>query len=115
MPSKATAYNSVKIGDFNCLDPNILGDALKGMWQRRWEAVIKLTIVRSHAILSSVIVNEETVVKMDLPTHEPFYLEILSESGSRNVLITDGINMTLNSGEQCRAVFTISEVQNGRS
>jgi len=108
---RSTLYNGVKIGDFNCTDPHVLGDALKGTWQRKWESTLKLTILRGHALLNSAIVTEDTVIKMDLPVHEPFYLNITSATSSRVMLITENINTILYAGEQCMAVFTINEVQ----
>jgi len=110
-----STYTGVKLGDFNVTDPGILADALKGTWQKKWESNVSLTVCRGHAMLSSPIMDIHTRIEMDLPAHEPFYAIVKSASGVRTILCTDKLSTTLNANEQLEAVFTLREVQNGRS
>lgn len=103
-----STMNSVKISDF---DQEQIADALQGTWNRRWDSVLRLTTMKSHCILSSKVVTEATKISMTLPAHQSFYLQILSSSGSRNVLIdTDkSIDLMLNAGESVSATFTLTK------
>lgn len=101
-------YTGVKLGDFNVKDEGYLADALKGYWARKWEDKIRLTVVRGHAMLSSVIATEDTVIDLALPDHQPFYALITGESSSRKILVnTKQLKTILHSGEQLMAVFTV--------
>ena len=96
--------HGVRLSDFSNEDQ--VNDALKGYWARNWGDIARLTVVKSHCLLSSIIVPEVTAVSMELPQHKPFYLNVLGPSGVRTVLITEGINVTLSAGESMSAVFT---------
>lgn len=100
--------NSVNISEFN---QQLIADALQGRWSKRWDAVLRLTIMKTHAFLSSPIVKETTEISMTLPAHQSFYLMIASSSGVRTVLVdTDApIKTTLQAGESASAVFTLSK------
>ena len=101
-------YTGVKLGDFNVKDEGYLADALKGYWARKWEDKVRLTVVRGHALLSSDIVAEDTVINMALPEHKPFYANVLSETSSRRILVdSNQLKTILHSGEQIQAVFTV--------
>lgn len=84
-----------------------LADGIKGYWLKDWGKVCKLSVVRGHAFLSTDIVNETTAVSMVLPTHKPFYAQILSSTGVRTELVEKNVNITLEAGEQLSAVFTV--------
>lgn len=100
----ATTHHGAKISELTPLET--LADGIKGYWLKEWGSV-KLTVVRGHAFLSSNIATEATAVSMDLPTHQPFYAQILSSSGVRTVLVETNLNLTLDAGEQLQAVFTV--------
>lgn len=102
--ASANTFHGTRISEMTPLE--IMGDALKGYWLKDWGSC-KLTVVRGHAFLSSYIATETTAVNFALPTHKPFYAQILSSSGVRTVLIEKNINLTLGAGEQLQAVFTI--------
>jgi hypothetical protein len=110
---KHSTYTGVKLGDFNVQDVGILADALKGTWIKKWEGNINLTVIRGHAVLSSPIVATDTVVKLALPSHDPFFAMIKTASGISTVLVTNDLTITLTAGSQLEAVFTIKETQNG--
>lgn len=102
---KKEYIHGVRLSDFSNEDQT--SEALKGYWARNWGDIIRLTIVKSHVLLSSIIVDKTTAVKVDLPQHKPFYLTIANPSGVRIVKIDEGINVTLAAGESMSAVFTV--------
>lgn len=96
--------NLVRILDFSS-ETSL--EALKGKFGREWAEDYRITIVKSHAFLVSKIVEASTSFNIELPEHWPFYLQIISSSGIRNIRITDGININLSVGEQMTAQFTL--------
>lgn len=101
-----SSYQGVKVSELNIENKGYLADALKGFWARKWEEFARLTIVRGHGLISSPIATKATLVKLKLPDHQPFYLNILKASGSRTVLVKDDVAIILQPGEQIQAVFT---------
>jgi hypothetical protein len=99
-------YQGVKVSELNIENKGYLADALKGFWARKWEDFARLTVIRGHGLISSPIAEKATVVKLKLPDHQPFYLNILNSSGSRTVLVKDDIAIVVSPGEQLQAVFT---------
>lgn len=102
---KKEYIHGVRLSDFSNVDQT--SEALKGYWARNWGDIVRLTIVKSHVLLSSIIVEKTTAVKMDLPQHKPFYLTITKPSGVRIIKIEEGIDVTLTAGESMNAVFTV--------
>ena len=84
-----------------------LAPALQGSWGREWKDKYRLTIVKSHAYLSSIIFSEQSNINLQLPEHWPFYLQILSPSGSTNILVENSIELTMEPGQQFSAQFTL--------
>lgn len=84
-----------------------LAPALQGSWGREWKDNYRLTIVKSHAYLSSIIFSEQSIINLQLPEHWPFYLQILSTSGSTNILVENSIELTMEPGQQFSAQFTL--------
>ena len=101
-----SSSQGVKVSELNIENKGYLADALKGFWARKWEEFARLTIVRGHGLISSPIATKATLVKLKLPDHQPFYLNILKASGSRTVLVKDDVAIILQPGEQIQAVFT---------
>lgn len=106
------SLQGVNLGEFNFLE--YAPDALKGVWIRKWDDFLKLTVVRGHAILTSIIATNEIYINQELPAHSAFYLSVLSSSGVRTVLVDKDqpVSMTLAIGEQIQATFTIGD-ENG--
>lgn len=102
---KKEYIHGVRLSDFSNSDQT--SEALKGYWARSWGDVVRLTIVKSHVLLSSVIVEKATAVSLDLPQHKPFYLTILGPNGVRTMKVEEGINIILAAGESMSAVFTV--------
>lgn len=100
---KSNIYHGVNISELTELER--LADGIKGYWLKDWNDC-KLTVVRGHALLSTDIMESSTTLTFNLPTHKPFYANILSSNGSRTVLITGNLNISLNAGEQLQAIFT---------
>ena len=102
--ASSNTFHGVRISELTPLEN--IADALKGYWLREWGSC-KLSVFKGHALLSTSVVEETTAVNFTLPTHKPFYAQILSSSGVRTVLIEKNINLTLEAGEQLQAVFTV--------
>jgi len=101
-------YNGVRLSELNLTNPNTLGDAIKGYWAKKYDDILRLTVVRGHAMLSSRILEKDAVLNMELPQHQSFYLNILGASSERRVRIDDHIkNIQIYAGEQVSAVFTV--------
>lgn len=96
--------NLVRILDFNS-ESSL--EALKGKFGREWEEDFRLSIMKSHAFLSSKVMTESKTIEIELPEHWPFYLQVLSPSNTRNILITEGIQINLVAGDQLAAQFTL--------
>lgn len=107
-----SSLQGVKLHEFNF--QQFAPDALKGVWARKWDEYLQLTIVKGHAILTSSIVTEPTRVEMELPAHPAFWMTVLGPSGCRAVLVlkNDPISMPLQANEQIQATFTIGD-ENG--
>ena len=101
--SSANTFHGTKISELTPLEK--LADGIKGYWLKEW-GDCKLTVVRGHAILSTLVMTESKTINFELPTHQPFYAQVLSSSGVRTILIEKNINITLNAGEQLSAIFT---------
>lgn len=100
--------NGVRVSEFN---PDVIADAIGGTWSKKWESILRLTVMKSHCFLSSKIVTESTDVHMDLPGHQSFYLQVCGSEGVRTVKIDtdESIDLTLNAGESVSAVFTLTK------
>ena len=105
--SRTNIYHGTNISELTDLES--LADGIKGYWLKDW-GVCRLSVMRGHAFLSTDIMTETTAVSMTLPTHKPFYAQVLGADGSRTVLVNDDINITLNAGEQLQAIFTLENV-----
>ena len=104
---KHVTYTGVKLSELNIEESGYLADALKGYWVRKWEDSIMLTVVKGHAMLSSLIAETDTVIDIWLPQHKPFYANILGLNSSRRILVTDKLQTLIHEGEQIQAVFTV--------
>lgn len=87
--------------------PASIQEALKGKYGRIWTTSYRLSVIKSHALFESIIVDQEYNLRVTLPEHFPFYMMILSSNGLRTVLITDNIDLTLSANEQAVAQFTL--------
>lgn len=96
--------NLVRILDFSS---ELSLEALKGKFGRDWDEDYRITVVKSHAWLVSKVMTESKSIEIELPEHWPFFLQILSQSGVRNILVEDNINVNLVAGDQLAAQFTL--------
>ena len=97
--SRTNIYHGTNISELTDLES--LADGIKGYWLKDW-GVCRLSVMRGHAFLSTDIMMETTAVSMTLPTHKPFYAQVIRAD--------DDINITLNAGEQLQAIFTLENV-----
>jgi len=102
--SRHVSYTGVKLSEMNF--GSYAPDALKGYWAKKWDEHVRLTVVKSHGLITSDIATEDVSVYLELPQHHPFYLQVLSANGTRNILINDHILINLTAGEQLSGIFT---------
>ena len=71
-------------------------NSLQGKWMKsQSNEFIRLTMLKSLLFITSDIVSKDTDIDIELPAHNKFYIQVISNTSISLILIEDNANLTL--------------------
>lgn len=95
-------------------DDTTFKSALQGYYYFYVNNGICVNMSKSILIITSKIFEKDTDVKIELPSHNPFYLTVKSINGCENILIEKNkpLELTIKEGESIEAILYKSQSNN---
>lgn len=98
-------YNLTNINESSM--PNHLAISLKGNWWKYENGIVRITVLKDLLVVSSGISTKEEDINIELPTRNPFYLQVIGKDGVETILIQGRIRLRLGSGKQLQGIVNI--------